>query len=78
MSWCLHAVLLSVILRTMSLPASIPWVEVFAYTGYVYVPACLIITAGIIGGECREGRAQRWGWARGGRSCITEGECLEA
>ena len=56
MAWSIHAVLLSVILRTMSLPASIPWVEVFAYTGYTYVPACITLVAGILGGEgVREG-----------------------
>ena len=55
-TWGLHALLLSVILRTMSLPASVPWVEVFAYTGYSYVPACIIIGAGILGGEEAEER----------------------
>ncbi|GAX77694.1 hypothetical protein CEUSTIGMA_g5137.t1 [Chlamydomonas eustigma] len=50
-SWLVHALLLSIVLRAMNLPATIPWVEVFAYTGYAYVPACAIILAGVVGGK---------------------------
>jgi hypothetical protein len=50
-SWFIHALLLSIVLRAMNLPATIPWVEVFAYTGYAYAPACAIILGGVIGGK---------------------------
>lgn len=51
LSWLLHAVVLAVILRAMALPASVPWLDLLAYTGYAYVPACIIIIAGVLGGK---------------------------
>lgn len=51
-SWVLHAGLLAFLLRAMALPATVPWLDLFAYTGYAYIPACAIIVAGVLAGGC--------------------------
>ena len=61
-SWVLHAGLLASLLRAMALPASVPWLDLFAYTGYAYVPACAIIVAGVLAG----GRRWRAGYVQAG------------
>ena len=50
-SWILHSLLLALALRVMSLPSSPPWLEIFAYTGYAYAPACLVLVSGTFGGK---------------------------
>lgn len=55
--WLLHTGLAAVLLRAMSLPASVPWAELAAYTGYAYVPAAGTLAAGILAGP--------WGWRVG-------------
>lgn len=63
-SWVLHAGLLASLLRAMALPASVPWLDLFAYTGYAYVPACAIIVAGVLAGGRR--------WRGAGRGVCTQ------
>lgn len=65
MGWTFHAVVAGLLLRIMSLPSSISWVELFALTGYSFVPVCLSIVCGYLGGY--------WGyyisWAYGSLCC---------
>ncbi|GIL76058.1 hypothetical protein Vretimale_5693 [Volvox reticuliferus] len=51
MAWLAHLLLAKLVLRAMALPASVPWVELAAYTGYSFVPVCLSIVAGQLGGR---------------------------
>ncbi|GLC50234.1 hypothetical protein PLESTB_000357300 [Pleodorina starrii] len=61
MAWLAHLLVAKLVLRAMALPASVPWVELAAYTGYSFVPVCLSIAAGQLGG-----RWAYWGvWAYG-------------
>ena len=50
MSWAVHAVVASVVLRAMSIGASVPWLELFAYTGYAFAQACMVLALGTLGG----------------------------
>ncbi|EFJ49310.1 hypothetical protein VOLCADRAFT_104419 [Volvox carteri f. nagariensis] len=60
-AWLMHLLLAKAVLRAMALPASVPWVELAAYTGYSFVPVCLSIAVGQLGG-----RWAYWGaWAYG-------------
>ena len=52
MAWGIHAVVASVILRAMSIAQSVPWLELFAYTGYAFTQACLVMVVGTFGGGC--------------------------
>lgn len=61
MAWFVHLLVAKAVLRSMALPASVPWVELAAYTGYSFVPVCLSILAGQLGGHWAY-----WGaWAYG-------------
>jgi len=51
MSWIVHAAVAYIVLRAMNLPTSVPWVELFSYTGYTYVHAVITIVAGQVGGK---------------------------
>ncbi len=58
----LHALVLYIVLRAMSLPSSVPTMELFAYTGYAYLPACAIMAAGVLGGEEPGEVCSAYGW----------------
>ncbi|KAG2493523.1 hypothetical protein HYH03_008337 [Edaphochlamys debaryana] len=61
MAWLVHLLVAKAILRAMALPASVPWVELAAYTGYSFIPICASVAAGQLGG-----RWAYWGfWAYG-------------
>lgn len=45
-AWLVHLLVAKFLLKAMNLPSSVTWVELFAYTGYAYVPVCLAIAAG--------------------------------
>jgi hypothetical protein len=63
--WCAHACVAWLLLRLMALPpgatGGLPWAELFAYAGYVFVPACWTLLAGMLAGE----------WACGAGACLT-------
>ncbi|GFR48582.1 hypothetical protein Agub_g10485 [Astrephomene gubernaculifera] len=50
MAWFVHLLVAKAVLRAMALPASVPWLELAAYTGYPFVPICLAIAAGQLAG----------------------------
>lgn len=50
-AWAVHLLVARVILRAMSLPSSVPWVELAAYTGYTFVPVVASVVAGQLGGR---------------------------
>lgn len=50
-AWVVHLLVARFILRAMNLPASVPWLELVAYTGYTFVPACASILAGQLAGK---------------------------
>lgn len=50
MAWLVHLLLAKALLRAMALPASVPWLELAAYTGYTFVPVCAAIVAGQLAG----------------------------
>lgn len=49
-AWGIHTAVAILLVRAMGLPTSLPWVELICYTGYVFVPACLTLLAGICAG----------------------------
>ncbi len=49
-AWLVHLLLAKALLRAMALPASVPWLELAAYTGYTFVPVCAAIVAGQLAG----------------------------
>jgi hypothetical protein len=51
MAWLAHLLVTKAVLRAMALPAGLPWVELAAYTGYSFVPVCVSILAGQLGGR---------------------------
>lgn len=51
MAWLVHLLVAKAVLRAMALPASVPWVELAAYTGYTFVPVCVAILAGQAAGR---------------------------
>jgi len=50
-SWGVNALVMYVVLRAMSLPSSVPWMELLSYTGYSYVYACVIVGTGVLFGR---------------------------
>lgn len=46
MAWVVHLLVAKIVLKAMNLPSSVTWVELFAYTGYAFVPVCLAIIGG--------------------------------
>eukprot|EP00955_Chlamydomonas_euryale_P023727 250484-Chlamydomonas_euryale.AAC.3 len=46
-----NALVMYVVLRAMSLPSSVPWMELLSYTGYSYVYACVIVGTGVLFGR---------------------------
>ncbi len=56
-AWAVHCIVASVLLRMMSLPIPLPWSELIAYTGYVFVPACATLLVNMSGSECK---ARHW------------------
>ncbi|KXZ50876.1 hypothetical protein GPECTOR_14g126 [Gonium pectorale] len=61
LAWFVHWLVALALLRAMSLPAGVSWVELAAYTGYPFVPVCAAIVAGQLGG----GIAYWLAWAYG-------------
>ncbi|KAG2438180.1 hypothetical protein HXX76_005786 [Chlamydomonas incerta] len=51
MAWLVHLLVAKAVLRAMALPASVPWVELAAYTGYTFVPVCASILVGQAAGR---------------------------
>jgi hypothetical protein len=60
-AWCVHAAAVWAVMRMMALPVSLPWGELMAYTGYMFVPACLILLVGMAGGACVRVCVRGWG-----------------
>eukprot|EP00877_Chromochloris_zofingiensis_P014098 jgi/Chrzof1/8942/Cz03g30040.t1 len=50
LAWGMHWLVARLILRGMNVPG-VAWSELLAYTGYPFVPICLSIVAGCIGGK---------------------------
>lgn len=51
MSWVVHLLVAKFVLKAMNLPSSVTWAELFAYTGYAFVPVCLTILLGQLAGK---------------------------
>ncbi|PSC67531.1 transport yif1 [Micractinium conductrix] len=62
-AWLLHALLLKVILYSLGIPSAAPFLELCAYAGYAFVPACASLLVQLVPGV--GGAAYHAVWAYG-------------
>lgn len=46
-AWLLHWMIIKGVLYALGIPSAVPFLELVAYAGYTFVPACLAVGIGV-------------------------------
>ncbi|KAK9840959.1 hypothetical protein WJX81_002630 [Elliptochloris bilobata] len=75
-AWLVHWVLLKAVLWVLGIPGAVPFLELAAYAGYVFVPVCVSMLAGLALGRWAFRIAWAYGAAMGGVFLVRTLKCV--